>query len=527
MAEGDPRFFQMSHQDLLNAIMQEYSVNRPAKDAEDAADITIKAQILAGNVALLEHNQWYLLRQAFGRTADMPYLILLAEMHGIIWDAGTRASGWIKLARADNAAMDYTINAGSVFLSEPDTDGKMKKVSLLYDVVLKSGQSFCWGWCEVVELQAETLETYAIVGHGGTEITVGEQLIGSGEAGNIVDSEITRFDAAPPAGIETVENLSAGYSKSVSHLSTTTFTIVTNTNDQIKVNIDATAVKQITLVAAVGADGSEIAEDIQAKLRAQGGAFATAYCRYNVTEDDYQFVILSGTSGAASSVIMTAGDHDARATLGYEDPEEATGGYGFTGGLDPQTREELRGEFLDAVRNPGYGNAAFYRRLARQISGVLDAKIVGVSGGVYIYPISTDGSDFTAGELQEITDYIEKYCPVNIVGSVIVVNPVKVQLYARATIVLEDGFTLAGIEDNIQDAMNAYVSSVDIGNSDEVPPPTVRVNKLYEAILGIAGVLDASALKLDTANPPVATTNYVVPDNEVAQLQTTHITLST
>lgn len=523
---SDPRFFQLSHQTLIDLTMQEYVVNRPARDADDAADISIKSQILAGQLTILQHNQWYLLRQAFGRTADMPYLILLAEFHGINWDAGIRAKGWIKFARSTAAGMDYPITAGTVFISDADDNGNVKRVALLADVTLKTGEDFCWGWCEVIELQGEDLETYAIVGSADNTITIATQTAGSGSASNIVDSEIGKFEAAPTNGIETLENLSPGYSNSIPHLSTTTFDIVAATNDQIKVNIDGAGAAEITLAPAVSATGETIAADIQAKLRAVGGGgYDDAYCRYDVTEGDFVFNILSGTDGALSSVVVTAGTNDASTELGYSNPVEATGGYGFTGGQDPQSKESLRGELLEAVQNPGFGNEAFYKREAKKVTGVDDAKIVGVTGGVYIYPIKADGTDFSQAELDEIRDHIETVCPVHLIGSIIVINPIKSQLHSEATLTLDTGYTLGGVSPDVKTAMAEYVQSVDIGDTGAAIPPTVRINKLSESILGIAGIVDVSGLKLDIVDPPVLIVNYQVPDDTVAQLQEANIDL--
>ena len=257
-----------------------------------------------------------------------------------------------------------------------------------------------------------------------------------------------------------------------------------------------------------------------------GGGYDDSYCRYDITEGDYRFVILSGTVGASSSVVVTAGTKDAREELGFLDPVEAVGEYGFTGGTDPQSKESLRSEFLDAVQNPGYGNEAFYQRETRKVVGVDDAKIVGVTGGVYIYPIKADGTDFSQAELDEIRDHIETVCPVHLVGSIMVNNPVKVQLHSEAVLILDTGYTLGGVSPGVKDAMNSYTQSVDIGDTGAAIPPAVRIAKLAESMLGVAGVVDVSGLKLDTVDPPVATTNYQVPDDTVAQLQTTNIDLS-
>jgi len=522
----EPRFIQLSFNTLQTAILQEYAAERPAVDAEDATDIRIKSAILAGNVGLLQHNQQVLLRQAFVRTADMPYLILLGEQHGIDWDDGTRATGWIKFSRETNAGQDYPISAGTIVISEEDDDGNVIRAELLYAVTLKSGQKFCWGFCEIVEIQAEDAESYSIVGSDGVSIVVATQSAGTGSSGNVQDSALDTFEAAPPTGIEEAENLSAGYSKSTPHTSLKTFTLVESTNDELRVNIDADGAQIIKLAPAAGASGDTVATDIQTKIRALGGVFANAYCRYNVTGADYQFIIFSGADGSGSTVAITAGDDDAREDLGFADPTEVEGGYGFEGGLDPQTQEALRGEVLDAIQNPGYGNEAFYRRIAREVSGVLDAKITGVIGGVYVYPISAAGTSFTDAQLTAITEHLEAVCPVHLVGSIVVINPEIYTLHIAVQLTLDTGYTVNQVSATVKSAIQSYVMTVDVGETGAAIPPTVRINKIIETVLEVTGLIDVAVITLDIVDPPTGTVNLVVPDDKVAHIDVDDIDLT-
>jgi uncharacterized phage protein gp47/JayE len=236
---------------------------------------------------------------------------------------------------------------------------------------------------------------------------------------------------------------------------------------------------------------------------------------------------LSTTYAAASLVQVTAASHhDAAPALGFDTPIEATGGFGFTGGVDPQSVEELRAVIAGYIQNPSYGTADAYRRWAMAVPGVDDAKAVGVIAGVYIYPIKADETDFSQAELNEIQAYIQTLCPAHIKAAIMVFNPPKTILYAAAQLILADGVVLADVEDSIIESMSSYVQTLDIGDTSVEVPPEVRINKLVEAALSIDGVEDVLSMAVDDVGAPTSTTNFQIPDDYVVQLPVANITLS-
>lgn len=525
---ADPNFLTQTHADIKRDILLDYTVNRPSADAEEASDIDMKADILAGNIKHVQWRQAYILRQEFAETAEMPYLILAARnIAGIDWDDGTRAQGYVKLARSAPAGADLPIPAGTVLISAPDADGNIIRAALLYPATIKTGQTYTLGIAEIIEIQAVELVKYEIPSSAGGTHLIAQQQAGSGLAGNIPDGALISFEAAAPAGVETAANVSPGKSEGRSFTSAILFTISAGVNDKIRVNLNGVGASQITLTAGVNLPGATVAADIQAKLRAiGGGGYAAALCLYNMNTTGYRFTIFSGTVGAGSSVAVTAGDQDARAMLGFDQLTETAGGYGFTGGLDPQTKESLRAEYQTALDEGGEaGTAQDYITWARNSGqGVDDAKVSGLTGAVVVFPISNTGAAFSQGQLDAIRTYIETKCPVHLIGSITVQNPSVLSIYVSATLVLDASHALAGVSAAVKSAIKEYVKTVLIGNAGGTS--IVRVNKVSAAILGVAGVVDVTGLLVDDVGPPVAAVNLVLADGQVAQTDDAKITLT-
>lgn len=525
---ADPNFLTQLHAEIKAEILQDYITERPAADAEEASDIDIKADILAGNVKQCQWRQAYIMRQLFSETQEMPYLILAARnIAGIDWDDGTRAQGYVKLSRATNAGIDYVVPAGTVIISAADPAGNLIRASLLYAVTLKTGQTYTIGIAEIIEIQAETLVKYEIPSSAGGVYLVAEQEAGAGIKGNIPDGTLIGFEGAAPNGIEAVKNFSPGYSKAKGWTSATLFTLTAGVNDQLNVNINGAGATLITLAAGVNLSGAAVAADIQAKVRAIGtGGYAAAVCLYNMTGTDYRFILFSGTEGGASTVAVTAGTADARAALGFDQVTELAGGFGFTGGLDPQTKESLRAEYETALQQGGEsGTAADYTTWAKGSGqGVDDAKVSRFIGAVSVFPISNTGVLFSQAQLDAIRTYIEGKCPVHMVGSITVANPTVLSIYVSATLSLGAGYTLAGVSPAIKAAVRAYIKTIPIG--DVGGTAIVRYNKISAAILGVTGVIDLANLKTGSVSPPLGVVNIVLADGQVAQTDDAKITLT-
>ena len=125
------------------------------------------------------------------------------------------------------------------------------------------------------------------------------------------------------------------------------FTIALNVNDQLAVNINSVATATITLASGTDLDPRFVARDIAYKLHSAhaNDAFKFAQCEFRNggggANSRNSFIIYSGVLGAGSpndvNVTNPGTGRDARATLGFETPDEQSGvdfsGGSYTGAL--------------------------------------------------------------------------------------------------------------------------------------------------------------------------------------------------
>ena len=125
---------------------------------------------------------------------------------------------------------------------------------------------------------------------------------------------------------------------------------INGTNDTLTVSVDGLTAQSITLAHVSGVNGGAgaVAGDIQTKLQALGGAFATATATATA---DGTIKISSGTAGLASAIQVSVSTNDAAATLGLaegttyngtaQDVGYGTGGVSFTGNTATAPTEKL------------------------------------------------------------------------------------------------------------------------------------------------------------------------------------------
>ena len=85
----------------------------------------------------------------------------------------------------------------------------------------------------------------------------------------------------------------------------------------------------------------------------------------------------------------------------------------------------------------------------------------------------------------------------------------EIDTYIDVTVALAPGSDI--VASDIEDAIIAYVNALEIGDD-------VRILRLYQAIQAVSDdVLSASSLKVDTIDPPVATTDLTIAIDEIAR----------
>lgn len=91
----------------------------------------------------------------------------------------------------------------------------------------------------------------------------------------------------------------------------------------------------------------------------------------------------------------------------------------------------------------------------------------------------------------------------------------EVAVYVDVTVTLATGSDVVAAD--IEAAIVAYINGLAVGDD-------VRVLRLYQAIQGVSDdVLSASSLKIDTIDPPVATSDLVIDIDEIARTETANI----
>lgn len=91
----------------------------------------------------------------------------------------------------------------------------------------------------------------------------------------------------------------------------------------------------------------------------------------------------------------------------------------------------------------------------------------------------------------------------------------EIDTYIDVTVTLAPGSDI--VASDIEDAIIAYVNALEIGDD-------VRILRLYQAIQAVSDdVLSASALAVDTIDPPVATSDLAIAIDEIARTATANI----
>lgn len=143
-------------------------------------------------------------------------------------------------------------------------------------------------------------------------------------------SRWVRFPVAGTTAVSSALVGQSGFSRGTDSVSDS-FTIPGSANNQIRVNVDGGGAQQITLSSGTSLEPRFVAKDIQRKVQAFSSVndgFKWFTCEWsNMLSSDGKshFVLKSGSTGASSSVAVTAGDSDARSILGLSTVSEVAG----------------------------------------------------------------------------------------------------------------------------------------------------------------------------------------------------------
>lgn len=164
--------------------------------------------------------------------------------------------------------------------------------------------------------------------------------------------------------------------------------------------------------------------------------------------------------------------------------ESVVNGGVFTGGADEESDDNLRKRILDTYTAISNGtNKAYYKRLALSVPGVNSAGVRSLVRGrgtvdVYIASYKSAASDSLVSQVQTL---LNKQRELNVNVQVSKATPVEIEV--GASVILEEGYSLDKVTENIRASVSDYIDSLEIGDS-------VSGNHLGRAILSAQGVYD-------------------------------------
>lgn len=166
----------------------------------------------------------------------------------------------------------------------------------------------------------------------------------------------------------------------------------------------------------------------------------------------------------------------------------------MTGGTDEETDEELRDRLLAAIAaREGAGTQDDYVTWALEVEGVGAATCEPLwsgAGTVRVMILDTDLQPASAGLQTTVSDYIQTLRPI---GADVTIDTPALDTHAiSATLTMEAGFTVGGVQTAVEEAIQAYYDSLDTGGD-------VIYFEVGAALVTTLGVADYSALLVDGA----------------------------
>jgi uncharacterized phage protein gp47/JayE len=189
-----------------------------------------------------------------------------------------------------------------------------------------------------------------------------------------------------------------------------------------------------------------------------------------------------------------------------------------SGGAEEQTDDELRTVLLDRLRlGRGSGTEADYQDAALAVTGVgsvVTEPLWNGNGTVRVIVMDASRSPVASSILSSAVQAIAEMTPVG--ANVTVVTPSTVTLAVATAITLAAGYGIDDVQSSIEQAVAAYLQSVDPGG-------LVYLSEMLGVIVQIEGVVDVSYANLTIAG---VNANYDLASNTKGLLGATTVTLS-
>ena len=242
-----------------------------------------------------------------------------------------------------------------------------------------------------------------------------------------------------------------------------------------------------------------------------GDLFSTGDVDYEATE--YKVIDATGktdvlvtctVAGSAGNAPVGAINQVVSRAVGLADvynPEAVTNGY------EKEEDGDYRQRYYDKLQRPGKaGNVYHYLEWANEVPGVGGCRVIPLWDGpltVKVILIDQDGRPANQWLVDAVKEKIEDERPFGAKVTVVAATPVQVEV--KVDLVLESGYEIEDVHDNIKNNIVTYLSGIAFKEN------SVSYAKIGYLILEAYGVIDYCNLLINFSN-----SNIALKDDEIA-----------
>lgn len=183
----------------------------------------------------------------------------------------------------------------------------------------------------------------------------------------------------------------------------------------------------------------------------------------------------------------------------------------FKGGSDTESDDSLRRRVLETYKSVSNGtNKAYYEKLAKSVEGVYSVNVVPRGSGVGtvdVY-IACQNAEAPLALVNKVRELISSKRELNVNVEVFTA---EVHGYtAGIEVVLEDGYDLETVRQNIIESVGAYIDTLEVGDS-------IMEHPLSSAIINSEGVVDFEYINIYPSTYYASEDTYLILNDVVVE----------
>lgn len=192
-------------------------------------------------------------------------------------------------------------------------------------------------------------------------------------------------------------------------------------------------------------------------------------------------------------------------------------------GRDGEGHGAFYKRYLESFKSNSFaGNVTAYKTYINALSGVGGCRVFPVWKGPGTVKVVVIGSDWNKISDHQVTAIQEEVCPepgkgygfAPIDHDVTIASVEEVGVSVTTSIVLEQGYDWASIEDQVEGAIEGYLCTIRKGWGDSEGTTTIYVSRLDSAVLDVHGVVDIQGTMLNGR-----TGNMILTDEQIPVLR--------